>query len=60
MDNFVSKYTTNEKVTEDLKKPEKDQTERGKTILSNDAFALGETLIQLINKLEQTRCSFLK
>jgi hypothetical protein len=55
MDNFTGRYTTNEKITEDQKKPEKEQTEKGKTILSNDAYAISELVEQLTFKLESLR-----
>jgi len=60
MEKFNEKYTTEEKKTEDEKKPEKDQTEKNKTILSEDAFALGNVLQELVNKIEHTRVSLIK
>lgn len=52
--NFNEKYTTQEKKTGN---PE---GEKDKSILSNDAFAIGDTISDLINKLEIIRRSFLK
>jgi hypothetical protein len=46
--NFKDKYTN--AVDKDSKKIE----------LSNDAYAIGETIEQLINKIEHTRLSFKK
>ena len=53
MSNFTASYTTDEKITEDSKKPEKEQTEKGKTILSNDAYAVGELLEKFTNELKR-------
>jgi hypothetical protein len=55
MDNFNGRYTTNEKITEDAKLEAKDQTEKGKTIITNDAYAVGEVVEQLMFKLESLR-----
>jgi hypothetical protein len=55
MDNFNGRYTTNEKITEDQKKPEKEQIEKGKTIITNEAYAVGEVVEQLMFKLESLR-----
>lgn len=49
------KYTTTEKITAD-----KDGIEDKKTIISNDAFAVGELLTALINKIEHARISLIK
>ena len=57
---FSIKYTTNEKKTADAIKPEKDQTEKGKVELSNDAYALGEVLEQLNQNLVKSWRMFAK
>ncbi len=44
---FRGLYTTNEKIEAEKALPEKDQTEKGKTIISNDAFAVGSVVEQL-------------
>ena len=49
---FKDNYTTAEKITAD-----KDEIEIKKTTLSNDAFAVGDMLQQLFNKLEHLRTS---
>jgi hypothetical protein len=43
----MDKYTTNELITAQSTLPEKEQTEKTKTILSNDAYALREILEEL-------------
>jgi len=43
----MDKYTTSEKVASQSSLPEKEQTEKFKTILTNDAFALTEALQNL-------------
>ena len=47
---FTEKYTTNEKIAEEIKVVEKaeDRTEDKKTIITNDAFAVGEVIEQSI------------
>jgi hypothetical protein len=47
------KYTTNEKIK---KEPEK---EKGKTVVTNDAYLLGEAIDNLINKIEHARRSLM-
>lgn len=43
---FSEKYTTQEKISKDISK---DKEESKKTVLTNDAFALGKQLELLIN-----------
>ena len=57
---FKETYTTNEKKTEDEKKPEKEQTEKGKISLSNDAYAISEMVEQLINELRRISSLIIK
>jgi hypothetical protein len=57
---FSDKYTTNEKKIVDQAKPEKDQTEKGKVELSNDAFAMGEILESLNNSINRSMRLFAK
>ena len=52
--NFIDNYTTAELKA---KEPEK---EKEKTILSNDAFAIGEIIDALIKKIEHARTSLMK
>jgi len=52
---FKLAYTTAEKVSAD-----KEGIEIKKTILSNDAFALGELMELILNKLEHLRLSSIK
>ena len=60
MDNFTGRYTTDEKIDKEAKDPKiKDKVEAKKTILSNDAYALGEVLESLLNKIEHVRCSLM-
>jgi len=50
------KYTTNEKIDAEAVDEEiKDKIEPTKTILSNDAYAVGEMVEQLTFKLESLR-----
>lgn len=44
-------YTTDEKKIEDEKKPEKERTEKGKVVISNDAYAISEFLEQLTSSV---------
>ena len=53
MDEFALDYTTQEKVDVDIK-------EASKIILSNDAFAVGDMISKLINKIEHARLSLLR
>lgn len=57
---FHKIYTTEDKKTLDAQKEKKDQTEQEKTILSNDAYAMGEILLALYSKLEQLRMSSMR
>ena len=50
---FNSKYTTEDKIL-------LDKEEEKKVTLSNDAFAIGEMIESLLNKIEQTRRSLMK
>jgi hypothetical protein len=52
---FSKRYTTIEKKTEDEKKPVDLQREKGKIALSNDAFAIGEEISNLIQKIDLIR-----
>jgi len=56
---FNEKYTSTALKAEDDKKAEEEKTEKGKTELSNDAFAVGELLDSILSKLEQTRRNLL-
>ena len=59
--NFKEEYTTNEKITiEEKDEKIKEKIEKGKTVLSNDAYAIGDIFTKLLDKIEQTRCSLLK
>ncbi len=42
--NFKEEYTTNEKKDADLLKDPKDQTEQDKTVITNDAYAVAESI----------------
>ena len=52
---FSEQYTTSEKITAD-----KEGIEEKKTILTNDAFAIGDIIQALINKIEHARLSLIK
>lgn len=52
---FKERYTTNEKIQTDKTLEVKDQTgEDKKTIISNDAYAVGETMEQFTNCIMAT------
>lgn len=58
---MLDKYTTSELKTADALKPDEEQTkEKGKTELSNDAYAVCEFIDALIVKMEHTRMSLIK
>lgn len=58
---FKEKYTSVFlKAADELKEEEEEKTEKGKVELSNDAFAIGETIQYLINKIEHARMSLIK
>jgi hypothetical protein len=48
--NFKDKYTTEDKIKADTKGKEKD-----KSVITNDAFALGELLEQLNSNMDKMR-----
>lgn len=53
---YNDKYTTAEKIAKEAEDESvKDKIESAKTILSNDAYALGEVVEQLTFKLESLR-----
>ena len=57
---FSDKYTTSEKIAAEQADPEiKDKIEKDKTVLSNDAYAIGDIIQNLINKIEHTRSTLL-
>ena len=59
--NFREEYTTNEKIAiEEKDEKIKEKIEKGKTVLSNDAYALGSMVEKLLNKIEHTRLSLIK
>lgn len=58
---FQEKYTTNEKIAYDKTlKAEKQTKEETKTILSNDAYAVGQMVDELKMTLVSTMRSFIK
>jgi len=53
---FKEKYTTNEKIDTEAKDAEvKEKKEKTKTILSNDAYAVGEMVEQLKQTINSMR-----
>ena len=59
--NFREEYTTNEKIAiEEKDEKIKEKIEKGKTVLSNDAYALGSMVEKLLNKIEHARVSLIK
>lgn len=63
--NFTDKYITTDKETQIAQQipnedPLETPVEEPKLIISNDAYALGEMLQNLIDKIEHARCSLMK
>ena len=56
---FKEKYTTSEKIQKETDKDLKEK-EQKKTQVTNDAFAIGEMIENLISKIEHARISFLR
>jgi len=58
---FTDKYTTSEKITAETNVIILDKdlipVEKDKVVVSNDAFALGDVIQELINKIEHARVS---
>jgi hypothetical protein len=57
---FRNSYTTTEKFEADKLLDEKEQTEQNKILVSNDAFAIGDMIQNLIKKIEHARISLIK
>jgi hypothetical protein len=57
---FRNSYTTTEKFEADKLLDEKEQTEKNKILVSNDAFAIGDMIQNLIKKIEHARISLIK
>jgi hypothetical protein len=57
---FKSDYTTEKKISEKEKGSQEEAMEKKKTILNNEAYAIGEAVSTLIDKIEHIRMELIK
>jgi hypothetical protein len=60
MGNFYETYTTETKKAKDLEKPEKERTEQGKRVISDDCFSLNESILELMQKIQGVQAAMMR